>query len=72
MVILFIFFYFFFILFNKGITYITGILPNTNYKGGVDLNSSNLNITNQTIINDDPYAVRKCHMHPRQISKFYI
>lgn len=42
------------------------ILPNfPNYNR--DLNTSN--ITNQTIVNDDPYAVRKCHIHPRQISK---
>lgn len=47
-------------------------LPNLNQSARGDLNSSGLNMTNQTIVNDDPYAVRKCHVHPRQISKKLI
>lgn len=26
-------------------------------------------ISNMTIMNEDPYAIRKCHTHPKNMSK---
>lgn len=39
----------------------------------VNLNRSNLNASkNESVKNDDPYAVRLCIEHPKYMSKFLI
>jgi hypothetical protein len=48
----------------------SGKTSNINNKNYGNPNMSQM--SNNTIFNDDPYAIRKCHNHPKRYSKILI